>query len=209
MGSAVETLCGQAYGANRHEMLGIYLQRSTVLLMATGIPLMMIYIFSKPILILLGEPVNIASAAAVFVFGLIPQIFAYAANFPIQKFLQAQSIIAPSAYISLGALVVHVLLSWLAVFKWNWGLLGAGLVLSLSWWIIVVAQFVYIVTSKKCRNTWKGFSVKAFSGLWSFFKLSAASAVMLCLETWYFQILVLIAGLLENAEVALDSLSVW
>ncbi|KAJ6978506.1 protein DETOXIFICATION 40-like [Populus alba x Populus x berolinensis] len=208
MGSAVETLCGQAYGANRHEMLGIYLQRSTVLLMATGIPLMMIYIFSKPILILLGEPVNIASAAAVFVFGLIPQIFAYAANFPIQKFLQAQSIIAPSAYISLGALVVHVLLTWLAVFKWNWGLLGAGLVLSLSWWIIVVAQFVYIVTSKKCRNTWKGFSVKAFSGLWSFFKLSAASAVMLCLETWYFQILVLIAGLLENAEVALDSLSV-
>jgi len=209
MGSAVETLCGQAYGANRHEMLGIYLQRSTVLLMATGIPLMMIYIFSKPILILLGEPVNIASAAAVFVFGLIPQIFAYAANFPIQKFLQAQSIIAPSAYISLGALVVHVLLTWLAVFKWNWGLLGAGLVLSLSWWIIVVAQFVYIVMSKKCRNTWKGFSVKAFSGLWSFFKLSAASAVMLCLETWYFQILVLIAGLLENAEVALDSLSVW
>ncbi|KAL9384286.1 hypothetical protein Peur_024609 [Populus x canadensis] len=208
MGSAVETLCGQAYGANRHEMLGIYLQRSTVLLMATGIPLMMIYIFSKPILILLGEPVNIASAAAVFVFGLIPQIFAYAANFPIQKFLQAQSIIAPSAYISLGALVVHVLLTWLAVFKWNWGLLGAGLVLSLSWWIIVVAQFVYIVMSKKCRNTWKGFSVKAFSGLWSFFKLSAASAVMLCLETWYFQILVLIAGLLENAEVALDSLSV-
>jgi MATE family multidrug resistance protein len=178
--------------------------------MATGIfPLMMIYIFSKPILILLGEPVNIASAAAIFVFGLIPQIFAYAANFPIQKFLQAQSIIAPSAYISLGALVVHVLLTWLAVFKWNWGLLGAGLVLSLSWWIIVVAQFVYIVMSKKCRNTWKGFSVKAFSGLWSFFRLSAASAVMLCLETWYFQILVLIAGLLENAEVALDSLSVW
>ncbi|XP_011047998.1 PREDICTED: protein TRANSPARENT TESTA 12-like isoform X2 [Populus euphratica] len=208
MGSAVETLCGQAYGANRHEMLGIYLQRSAVLLMATGIPLMMIYIFSKPILILLGEPVNIASAAAVFVFGLIPQIFAYAANFPIQKFLQAQSIIAPSAYISLGALVVHVLLTWLAVFKWNWGLLGAGLVLSLSWWIIVVAQFVYILMSKKCRNTWKGFSVEAFSGLWSFFKLSAASAVMLCLETWYFQILVLIAGLLENAEVALDSLSV-
>ncbi|KAL9347034.1 hypothetical protein Peur_061887 [Populus x canadensis] len=209
MGSAVETLCGQAYGSNRHEMLGIYLQRSTVLLMATGIfPLLMIYIFSKPILILLGEPVNIASAAAVFVFGLIPQIFAYAANFPIQKFLQAQSIIAPSAYISLGALVVHVLLTWLAVFKWNWGLLGAGLVLSLSWWIIVVAQFVYIVMSKKCRNTWKGFSVEAFSGLWSFFKLSAASAVMLCLETWYFQILVLIAGLLENAEVALDSLSV-
>ncbi|KAJ6367491.1 hypothetical protein OIU78_000116 [Salix suchowensis] len=134
--------------------------------------------------------------------------FAYAANFPIQKFLQSQSIIAPSAYISAGALVVHLFLTWLAVFRWNWGLLGASLVLSLSWWIIVVAQFVYIVMGMKCRNTWKGFSLQAFHGLWSFFKLSAASAVMLCLETWYFQILVLIAGLLKNSEVELDSLSV-
>ncbi|KAJ6737929.1 MULTIDRUG RESISTANCE PROTEIN [Salix koriyanagi] len=208
MGSAVETLCGQAYGANRYESLGIYLQKSTILLMVTALPLAVIYIFSKPILILLGEPANIASAAAVFVYGLIPQIFAYAANFPIQKFLQSQSIIAPSAYISAGALVVHLFLTWLAVFRWNWGLLGASLVLSLSWWIIVVAQFVYIVMGKKCRNTWKGFSLQAFHGLWSFFKLSAASAVMLCLETWYFQILVLIAGLLKNSEVELDSLSV-
>ncbi|KAJ6706835.1 MULTIDRUG RESISTANCE PROTEIN [Salix viminalis] len=208
MGSAVETLCGQAYGAHKYEMLGVYLQRSTILLMATAVPLMAIYIFSKPLLMLLGEPVSIASAAAVFVYGLIPQIFAYAANFPIQKFLQAQSIVTPSAYISFGALVVHVSLSWLAIFKWNWGLMGAGLVLSFSWWIIVVAQFVYIVTSKRCRLTWTGFSLQAFSGLWSFFKLSAASAVMLCLETWYFQILVLIAGLLKNAEVALDALSV-
>lgn len=31
---------------------------------------------------------------------------------------------------------------------------------------------------------------------------------MLCLETWYFQILVLLAGLLKNAEIALDSLSI-
>ncbi|KAG5234636.1 protein DETOXIFICATION [Salix suchowensis] len=208
MGSAVETLCGQAYGARRYAMLGVYLQRSTILLMATAIPLMVIYIFSEPLLMLLGEPVTIASAAAVFVYGLIPQIFAYAANFPIQKFLQAQSIIAPSAYISLGALVVHVLLSWLAIFKWNWGLLGAGLVLSFTWWIIVACQFVYILTSNRCRKTWQGFSLEAFSGLWSFFKLSAASAVMLCLETWYYQILVLIAGLLKNPEVALDALSV-
>ncbi|KAL2466625.1 MATE efflux family protein [Abeliophyllum distichum] len=167
MGSAVETLCGQAYGANRYEMLGIYMQRSTVLLMATGIPLMIIYIFCKPILLFLGESQRVASAAALFVYGLIPQIFAYAANFPIQKFLQAQSIVNP-----------------------------------------MVAQFVYIVKTERCKTTWIGFSWMAFSGLWDFLKLSTASAVMLCLETWYFQILVLIAGLLPNPEIALDSLSV-
>ena len=85
MGSAVETLCGQAYGASKFDMLGIYMQRSIVLLMATGVPLAALYTFSQPILILLGESPEIARAAGIFVYGLIPQIFAYAVNFPIQQ----------------------------------------------------------------------------------------------------------------------------
>jgi MATE family multidrug resistance protein len=209
MGSAVETLCGQAYGANKFDMLGVYMQRSTVLLMATGVPLAVLYVFSRPLLILLGESPEIARAAAIFVYGLIPQIFAYAANFPIQKFLQSQSIMAPSAYISAATLAVHLVLSYLVVYKFGLGPLGASLMLSVSWWIIVIAQFIYIVTSSRCRLTWTGFSLQAFSGLPEFFKLSLASAVMLCLETWYFQILVLIAGLLKDPEMALASLSVW
>ncbi|CAN1232446.1 Protein DETOXIFICATION 40, partial [Linum perenne] len=163
MGSAVETLCGQAYGAQKYKMLGVYLQRSTVLLTLTGLLLTVMYIFSKPILIFLGESPEIASAAAVFVYGLIPQIFAYAVNFPIQKYLQAQSIVAPSAYISVFTLGIHVVLSYVAIYKLEMGLLGASLVLSFSWWIVVAAQFV---------------------------------------------ILVLIAGLLPDPELALDSLSV-
>jgi len=197
MGSAVETLCGQAYGAHRYEMLGVYMQRSFVLLAA-------VYIFSDRILVLLGEPARIAGAARVYILGLIPQIFAYAANFPIQKFLQAQSIVLPSACISAATLAAHLALSYLAVYRLGLGLLGASLVLSLSWWAIVAGQFAYIAASPRCRRTWTGFSCRAFSGLPEFLRLSAASAVMLCLETWYTQI----AGLLKDPEIALDSLAV-
>ncbi|KAD0533607.1 hypothetical protein E3N88_37245 [Mikania micrantha] len=208
MGSAVETLCGQAFGARKYDMLGVYLQRSAIVLMVTAIPVTMVYIFSKPILILLGQSPSVASAAALFVYGLIPQVFAYAINFPIQKFLQAQTIVAPSAYISAGTLIVHLILSWIIVYKLGMGLLGASLTLSLSWCIIVGGQIVYILTSHRCKATWTGFNSKALGGLWEFVKLSSGSAVMLCLETWYFQILVLIAGLLENPELSLDALSV-
>lgn len=209
MGSAVETLCGQAYGAQKYEMLGVYMQRATIVLTLTGIPLTVVYIFCKQILLLIGESSALSSSAAIFVYGLIPQIFAYAVNFPIQKFLQAQSIVTPSSYISAATLVLHMLLSWLVVYKLGFGLIGASLVLSLSWWIIVVAQFVYIVRSSKCKHTWNGLSLQAFHGLWAFTKLSAASAVMFCLEIWYFQVLVLVTGLLDNSEIALDAISVW
>ncbi|KAK4286263.1 hypothetical protein QN277_002843 [Acacia crassicarpa] len=208
MGSAVETLCGQSFGAGQYEMLGIYMQRASIVLTLVGLLVSVLYIFAKPVLIFLGQSPKVASAAAVFVHGLIPQIFAYAINFPIQKFLQAQSVVFPSAYISTATLGVHLFLNWLVVYRLSLGLLGASLVLSLSWWIIVIAQFVYIVKSNRFKYTWGGFSLQAFSGLPEFFKLSAASAVMLCLETWYFQVLVLLAGLLDNPELALDSLSI-
>ncbi|KAG5545545.1 hypothetical protein RHGRI_017896 [Rhododendron griersonianum] len=208
MGSAVETLCGQAYGAKKYPMLGIYLQRSTILLTITGLLVALIYVFSKPILILLGQSTEIASTASTFVYGLIPQIFAYAVNFPIQKFLQAQSIVNPSACIAASTLVFHLILSWVVVFKLGLGLLGAASMLSFSWWVLVIAQFTYIVRSEKCKHTWAGFSVQAFSGLPSFAKLSVASAVMLCLEIWYNQIMLLLAGLLKNPKLALDSLSI-
>uniref|UniRef100_A0ACD5VD18 Uncharacterized protein n=1 Tax=Avena sativa TaxID=4498 RepID=A0ACD5VD18_AVESA len=122
--------------------------------------------------------------------------------------MQAQSIMAPSAYISAATLAVHVVASYLAIYKLQLGLLGASAMLSVSWWIIVAAQLLYIVTSSRCRITWTGFSLQAFSGLRQFFKLSMASAVMLCLEAWYLQILVLIAGLLKDPELSLASLSV-
>ena len=66
MGSAVETLCGQAFGAEKYEMLGVYLQRSTVLLMATAVPLAAMYASSEPLLLLLGQSPEIAGAAAEF-----------------------------------------------------------------------------------------------------------------------------------------------
>ncbi|KAJ4976615.1 hypothetical protein NE237_001721 [Protea cynaroides] len=107
----------------------------------------------------------IASAVVVFVYRLIPQIFAYAINFPIQKFLQAQSIIGPTAYISTATLILHLFLIWLAIYKLELGLIGASLVLSLSWWIVVVAQFVYFVKSDLCKYTWTRFTIRTFSGL--------------------------------------------
>ncbi|CAG7889302.1 hypothetical protein BRARA_A02573 [Brassica rapa] len=208
MGSAVETLCGQAHGAHRYDMLGVYLQRSTVVLILTCLPMSLLFIFSKPLLSTLGEPEQVATMASVFVYGMLPVIFAYAVNFPIQKFLQAQSIVTPSAYISAAALVIHLVLSWVAVYRLGFGLLALSLIHSFSWWIIVAAQIVYIKMSPRCRRSWEGFSWKAFEGLWDFFRLSAASAVMLCLESWYSQILVLLAGLLKNPEIALDSLAI-
>ncbi|CAA7048580.1 unnamed protein product [Microthlaspi erraticum] len=208
MGSAVETLCGQAYGAHRYDMLGVYLQRATIVLALVGLPMTILYTFSYPILLLLGEPKMVSCMGSLYIAGLIPQIFAYAVNFTAQKFLQAQSVVVPSAYISTAALLLQISLTWITVYVMGLGLMGIAYVLTISWWVIVVAQTVYITNSPRFRHTWTGLSWRSVQGLWSFFKLSAGSAVMICLEMWYSQILVLLAGLLRDPALSLDSLSI-
>ncbi|XP_020973099.1 protein DETOXIFICATION 30 [Arachis ipaensis] len=180
MGSALETLCGQAFGAGQLRMLGIYMQRSWVILNTTCLILSLLYVFAKPLLNFIGQTAAISKAAGEFAVWMIPQLFAYAMNFPIQKFLQAQSKIMVMAWIAAAALVMHLLLSWLLMLRLGWGLVGAAVVLNGSWWFIVVAQLVYIL-SGTCGNAWSGFSLKAFENLWGFVRLSLASAVML----WY------------------------
>lgn len=180
MGSALETLCGQAYGAGQLDMLGVYMQRSWVILNATALILMLIYIFAQQLLSLIGQTPSISKAAGTLSIWMIPQLFAYAVNFPIAKFLQAQSKMMVMAIIAASALVLHTLLSWLLMLELGWGLVGAAVVLNASWWSIDLAQMFYIF-SGTCGRAWNGFSWKAFHNLWAFVRLSLASAVML----WY------------------------
>ncbi|CAF2003965.1 hypothetical protein YC2023_085437 [Brassica napus] len=207
MGSALETLCGQAFGAGKLSMLGVYLQRSWVILNVTALILTLLYIFAAPILASIGQTPAISSAAGVFSIYMIPQIFAYAVNFPTAKFLQSQSKIMVMAAISAAALALHVPITWFVMEKLKWGMAGLAVVLNGSWWFIDVAQLVYIF-SGTCGEAWSGLSWEAFHNLWGFVRLSLASAVMLCLEVWYFMAIILFAGYLKNAEVSVAALSI-
>ncbi|KAI3992908.1 hypothetical protein MKX01_034258 [Papaver californicum] len=207
MASALETLCGQAYGAKRYYMLGIYLQRSWVVLTICAILLMPVYIFTTPILKLLGQPDDLAELSGLVTIWLIPLNFAFALQLPLQRFLQCQLKTPIIAWVCLGASLIHIFLTWLVVYKLGFGVIGAAATLNISWWIIVLGLFSYIACGG-CPETWTGFSMEAFSGLWEFFKLSAASGVMLCLENWNYRILVLMTGNLNNATVAVSALTV-
>lgn len=180
MGSALETLCGQAFGAKQLHMLGIYMQRSWVILTVMCICLLPIYLFATRILLFFHQDAEIAVIAGRFSLYMIPQLFAYGLNFPIQKFLQAQSKVMTMAVVSAVALLFHLFLSWLLIVQFKLGLVGAATSLNAAWWVVVVGQFIYVARGY-CPGAWNGFSWGAFRDLGAFARLSIASAVMM----WY------------------------
>jgi MATE family multidrug resistance protein len=207
MASALETLCGQAFGAKKHDMMGVYLQRSWIVLLLCSVLLLPMYIFASSILKFLGQPDDIAELCGTIAVWVIPVHFAFAFIFPLNRFLQCQlknKVIAVAAGVSL---VVHIFVCWLFVYGLNLGVIGTMATVNLAWWLNVLILFTY-ATCGKCPLTWTGVSIEAFTGLWEFAKLSASSGVMICLENWYYKILIVMTGNLENAKIAVDSLAI-
>lgn len=178
MASALETLCGQAFGAKKYYMLGIYLQRSWIVLTACCVALLPLFLFAAPLLRLLGQPEDVAELSGTVALCFIPLHFSFAFVFPLQRFLQSQLKNSVTAWVNLGALIVHVLLSWLLVYRLRLGLVATAFTLCASWWLTALGMFLYVICGG-CPQSWSGFSSQAFAGLWDFLKLSASSGVML------------------------------
>ncbi|ESQ33479.1 hypothetical protein EUTSA_v10007460mg [Eutrema salsugineum] len=207
MASALETLCGQAYGAKQYHMLGIYLQRSWIVLIGCTICLTPIYIFAGPILLALGQEERLVRVARTIALWVIGINFSFVPSFTCQMFLQAQSKNKIIAYVAALSLGVHVFLSWLLMVHFDFGIAGAMTSSLVAHWLPNIAQLLF-VTCGGCKDTWRGFSWLAFKDLWPVFKLSMASGGMTCLEIWYNSILILLTGNLKNAEVALNALAI-
>ncbi|XP_020218934.1 protein DETOXIFICATION 27 isoform X1 [Cajanus cajan] len=207
MASALETLCGQAYGAGHHRMLGVYLQRSWLVLFLSSILMLPIFVFAAPLLKLVGQPVAVAEQAGLVAVWLIPFHLSFPFQFTLQRFLQCQLKTAIVAWVSGVALAIHVLVSWVFVYRMRIGIVGTALTIGFSWWISVLGLLGYTLFGG-CPDSWSGFSSEAFVGLWDFFKLALASGLMLALENFYYRLLLIVSGYMRNTEIAIDALSV-
>ncbi|KAJ7976470.1 Protein DETOXIFICATION [Quillaja saponaria] len=207
MASALETLCGQAFGAKQYEMLGVYLQRSWIVLTLTSICILPIFIFTTPIMEGLGQAESVSIVAGKVSLWAIAVMFSFIASLTCQMFLQTQSKNVIIAYLAAISISVHIFLSWLLTVKNKLGLTGAMISTIIAYWIPNLGQLLFIFCGG-CPDTWKGFSFLAFKDLWPVIKLSLSSGIMICLEFWYNTALIFLTGYMKNAEVAIDAISI-
>ncbi|XVE58821.1 hypothetical protein DITRI_Ditri04bG0199800 [Diplodiscus trichospermus] len=201
MSTALETLCGQSYGAKRYGLFGIQTQRAMFVLSLISIPLAIILANTGSILSAIGQDPEISQAAGVYARFMIPSLFAYAILQCLLRFLRTQNNVFPMVLSSGITTLIHIFMCWILVFGLGLGNNGAALAGSISYWINVLMLAFYIKLSPTCAQTWTGFSRESLHEILPFLRLAVPSAVMVCLESWSFQILVFLSGLLPNPEL--------
>lgn len=208
MSSALETLCGRSYGAQKYSMLGLYTQRAMIILLASSIPLSLIWYYTTDILIFCHQDHEIAKGAGTFNQWMLPSLFAYGLLQCLTRFFQTQNIVLPMMMTSGVTAILHVLVCWVLIFRLGLGIKGAALANNVSYWINFFLLAIYVKFSPAWKKTWTGFSREAFHDLWNFLKLAVPSAFMICLEYWSFEMVVLLAGLLAKPKLETSVLSI-
>ncbi|KAL7087637.1 hypothetical protein ACP275_13G079700 [Erythranthe tilingii] len=178
LSGALETLCGQGFGAKRYRLLGIYLQASCIITLIFAIAISVLWWYSDVILTLLHQDHEIAKSAGFYKHNLL------------------------LCHLSC-ARTLHVGIAYALVHRTPLAYMGAPLAASISLWLSLFMLVLYVFKAKKIEKTWERFTSESLSHVYSNLKLALPSAAMqFSMEYWAFEILVLLAGLMPNSEIS-------
>ncbi|GJN19609.1 hypothetical protein PR202_gb06903 [Eleusine coracana subsp. coracana] len=210
MAFSLDTLCGQAFGAEQHHLLGVYKQRAMLALTLVSIPVSVIWAYTGEILVLLfRQDPEIAAGAGNYIRFMIPALFLYGLLECHARFLQTQNVVVPVMLNCAATAVVHVAACWLLVFKLGMGANGAALGNAVSHLFNLCFLALYVRLSPACKATWTGFSRDAVRGIPEARRAVRSHALRAIyiyfdgcsIEWWAFELLVLLSGLLPNPKL--------
>ncbi|XP_059308408.1 protein DETOXIFICATION 49-like [Lycium ferocissimum] len=204
----MEPICGQAFGAKRFKILGLSLQRTILLLLMVSIPISFLWLNMQKILIFCGQDHDIANEAQRYILFSLPDLFALAFLHPLRIYLRSQSIIMPLTYCAALASLVHIPINYFLVIVLNLGIKGVALSGVWTNFNLVGSLIAYIIVSKVYKKTWNPISLDCFKGWKSLLDLAIPSCVSVCLEWWWYEIMILLCGLLLNPRATVASMGI-
>jgi len=203
--TALDTLCSSSFtgSKNPHE-LGIFLQRAFIILGLFYIPVCILWIFSEPVFLALGQDAQISRDSARFLSCLIPGGLGYIYFEALKKYLQAQEIMRPGSYVLLITSPINAGLNFLLVYTFKFGLLGAPIATGISYWLSFLLLLAY-ARFVKGWDAWGGWSKKCLHHSGVFARLAILGIVHVGTEWWAFEIVALAAGRLGTISLAAQS----
>ncbi|MQL83610.1 hypothetical protein Taro_016093 [Colocasia esculenta] len=205
----MEPICGQAFGANRKSLLGLTLQRTILLLLCICVPIIILWVSMRRILVLCGQDPEISDAAYEYILASIPDLVLQSFLHPLRIYLRTQSITMPLTYCAAASVLLHVPVNYLLVSVLGLGIRGVALAGVWTNFSLVVSLIIYVRLSGIYLRT-GGFKLtaKMFKEWGPLLNLALPSCASVCLEWWWYEIMILLCGLLANPKATVASMGI-
>ena len=217
LAAGMETLCGQAFGARRFQLIGLVMQRAMIVCLVTSAVIILgLWWNIEPILIFLHQDREVADGAGRYLRILSPSLLGSAVSSVLSRYLLAQRVASPSTFCTLASALVAPIYNYLLVFRYDLGMDGAAIanVLCVCTNAFLLSMFVIFRDLSMVgleESTWPGLQLKAavaLKDLKTYMKYGIAAAAMICLEWWAFEVLVVTSGTTNDPEISVSSMGI-
>lgn len=199
----MDPICGQAYGAKRWSVLGQTYQKTLCLLILVCIPISLLWLNVEPVFIRLGQDPDITHVAKIYLSSCIPELIGQAVLHPMRSFLRTQGLTAPLTVAAVVALILHAPINYFLVIYLKMGVKGVGLALSCNTLNLNLGLLIYVTVSKTPLKPWHGVTaLSIFHSWWPLLSLALPSVISVCLEWWWYEIMLFLCGLLRNPKAS-------
>lgn len=204
----MEPICGQAFGAKNYTLIGLSLQRTVLLLFFTSIPIAFLWLNMKTILISFGQDEAIATQAQSYLIYSIPDLLSQSLLHPLRLYLRTQCITLPLTFCAALSILLHVPINYLLVVKLQMGIKGVAFSAVVTNVSLVASLILYILISGVYKKTWGGLTLECLKGWKSLLNLAVPSCISVCLEWWWYELMILLCGYLLNPKATVASMGI-
>ncbi|XP_023546906.1 protein DETOXIFICATION 51-like [Cucurbita pepo subsp. pepo] len=204
----MEPLCSQAFGAHRPKLLSLTLHRSVIFLLVCSIPISLLWVKMAKILLFLRQDPTITEMAQTYLVFSLPDLITNSFINPIRIYLRAQGITVPLTLASLGGALCHVPINFLLVSYYKFGVAGVAASAAATNLLVLVFLALYVVVSGVHAPTWTTPSRECLTGWKPLLELAAPSCISVCLEWWWYEIMIVLCGLLVDPKATVASMGV-
>ncbi|KAJ1926293.1 ethionine resistance protein [Tieghemiomyces parasiticus] len=206
--TALDTLCSQSFtGASDIHAVGVYLQRGIVAIVLCHVPICIMWWHSETLLLLIGQPPQIAHLAGLYLRYLVPACLPSLLFECVKRYLQAQEIMHASTLVLCFVSPLNFLLNFALVW-WEpiaLGYIGAPIATCISNWLMFILIVLY-ASYVDGYQAWGGWSRQAYRNLGQFMSLGLPGVVMICAEWWAFEFTALAISYMGETSLAAQSI---
>ncbi|TKY60825.1 Multidrug and toxin extrusion protein 1 [Spatholobus suberectus] len=196
----MEPLCSQAFGAKRVSVLSLTLHRCVMFLLLCSIPISFLWLNMSNILVFLHQDANVTRMAHTYLVFSLPDLVTHSFLHPIRIYLRAQGVTRPVTLASLAGTLLHFPFNYLLVTRLRLGLAGVAAASAASNLSILLLLLAHVHCAAPSRDSLAGWR--------PLLRLAAPSCVSVCLEWWWYEIMIVLCGLLVDPTATVASMGI-
>lgn len=205
----MEPICCQAYGAKKWEVLCQTYKRTQCLLFLAAIPISLLWLNMEPILLWSGQDRNITSVAKVYITYSLPDLLVQVLLHPLRIFIRTQSLTKPLTVSAVCAMILHLPINYFLVVHLNMGMRGVALASAWNTLNLYLGLLVYLFQSRTALKPWDQKVKHTCSQGWQpLLSLALPSVLSVCLEWWWYEIMLLLCGLLSDPQASVAAMGI-